>query len=290
MNSDHPRPTPILIATLITALLFGVYALLPSSSPNTSPSEAAANDPIWLAHPQLLFTHQDITRSRASFYPLSPTQSPEATSFAEKILKSYQDANAMHFTSVTPNAEKVEQALTIYADQWFEHQPTFQSFIHLGDPLFDSCDRELEGIVNNLQHITSELQETDFLKQLQDDPSYETYRRSCGDLLPLLLASHLVSRSQGWRTNDGPAVVSALQRRRFADIIALRTPWWLAISPADVALVVWWKTMIPDSFSPTERLSNIPATSQLPPELLNPSSPFFIDTSLIQKSIRQSSR
>ncbi len=124
-------------------------------------------------------------------------------------------------------------------------------FARVGGPLFEGC---AQGLSEVLEAIGAGDLSTEDAATAPPADRFLGYRRSCGNLLPILLQAQLITEDGAWTDDYGPALAEVFQRYRWADLVDSRYTTIRQLAPYDLEIFARWRIEDSRAFTPEERL------------------------------------
>lgn len=262
--ADHHQSSGgagVLVASSLLSLALAaglIYFFSSSAEPLTEV------DREWFLQPEVTIDEAALQESRREHYD-SPLEEKPAY---EEYREAFRAANMLQFTDPTPKElEEMSKLLALRADDAITEVRGAHNFILIGEPIFEECSKALDGLLTDIieGRVSMEDARTGALSDAHD-----IYKRNCGHAIPQLLESRLITEDGEWvRPQYGPVVFDILQRYRFAAQISLRVHYTDSLSPADYRELTRWRLLVPEAFSPAERVQNLSRARKKPPTGLN---------------------
>lgn len=253
MSHNGPRRSaeePLIATVVICAILFAALGALMTGGDHDAPAGEDTPHLEGMEWPPLEIDPAALAKARRDFHGDASglLDAPEAKALLEIV----RDGNDHQFeTHPIPSMtrEQLENGLAIAVSDAIT-LGSRDSYVALGQPLFDACERGLEKLQADLAR--GELT----LEQATTDPDFEryaTYRRNCGNMLGELHRRGLVDDRGQFEGERERELARILQRFRWAYTAHLYRPPLEQLPELEREILARWRVEDADAFSIEER-------------------------------------
>ncbi len=171
-----------------------------------------------------------------------------------RFLESVRTSNQMQFEQSDDAAlSRQDRRLRAHATDIIP-LTEWSNFLGAGTPVFEACREGLQRVMTDVD--AGDLASDAALDGNVPD-SYETYRKNCGNLYPVLAERRLITDAGSWRSPDAPSLFDLSQRYRWASIIARHHSPWRQFKPYERRIFLRWRIETPGAFSREVRQRSI---------------------------------
>jgi hypothetical protein len=200
-------------------------------------------------YPEIRVDAKQLETSRESHYEgLSVTSATESEIKLHELLRSLGD---LQFKSEEdlPDPKEIKDLLILlefHSDE-LVIDLGYEGFLLATMPVLDACDKALDATLSQLSDGTLKWENVQSGPDLTD-----SYRENCGNFLPELEKTNLISKQGEWRNpSTGPLVANILNRYRIGSTLRTRTPTWKQLTAYEAS--VYCQLVVGQRAFPRER-------------------------------------